>query len=136
MVNNSKEKQLSALDTQEAGNHYKGQKVQPIELAYYLGGTPAFCKLAKYISRDKDDKAEDLRKAYHCIQLEEQLQYFAKKNYKYEDWEFVLYWLERFSSNSNIQKALKALTRYDYEDALYWTKNEATDKRVDLDAAE
>ena len=60
---------ISAIDTQEAGNHYKNQKVQPMELSYYLGATPAFCKLSKYIGRVKENQAEDLRKAYHCIEL-------------------------------------------------------------------
>ena len=124
--------QKSALETQEAGTHYKNLKVQPIELAYYLGGTPAFCKLSKYISRDKDDKAEDLRKAYHCILLEEQLSYYAKTNYKYAPWGKILYWVERFSDNLNIQQALKSLTEFDYEHALYWTEQEAADKGVDL----
>ena len=62
------EDKISAIDTQEAGNHYKNQKVQPMELSYYLGATPAFCKLSKYIGRVKENQAEDLRKAYHCIE--------------------------------------------------------------------
>lgn len=71
---------MSALDTQIEGNHYKNVKIQPIELAYKLGASPAFCKLAKYLSRDKGDKKINLKKARHCIQLEKDL-----KEYKYYD---------------------------------------------------
>lgn len=63
----------NALTTQEDGNHYKVMKMQPIELAYRLNGTPCFCKLAKYLTRDKGDKLTNLRKAKHCIQLEQEL---------------------------------------------------------------
>jgi DNA-binding phage protein len=45
----------------------KNVKIQPIELAYKLGASPAFCKLAKYISRQKNDKKINLQKAIHCI---------------------------------------------------------------------
>ena len=51
---------MSALDTQIDGGHYKDVKIQPIELAYKLGASPAFCKLAKYLSRDKGDKKINL----------------------------------------------------------------------------
>lgn len=63
----------SALDVQISGNHYKTQKIQPIELVYKLGATPCFCKLAKYLTRDKGDKKINLQKARHCIQLEKDL---------------------------------------------------------------
>jgi hypothetical protein len=64
---------MSALDSQVSGNHYKVMKMQPIELAYRLHGSPCFCKLAKYLTRDKGDKLTNLKKAKHCIQLEAEL---------------------------------------------------------------
>ena len=66
---------MSALDTQIQGTHYKNVKIQPIEIAYMLGASPAWCKLAKYLSRDKGDKKINLQKAVHCIQLDMELQY-------------------------------------------------------------
>lgn len=74
----------SALDIQIDGQHYKNQKIQPIELAYKLGGTPAFCKLAKYLTREKNDKKVNLQKAFHCICLEEDLKNWAEYHYEYE----------------------------------------------------
>lgn len=63
----------NALDTQVDGNHYKNQKMQPLELAYRVNGSPCFTKLAKYASRRKLDRLGDLKKAFHCIQLEKEL---------------------------------------------------------------
>ena len=124
---------ISAIDTQEAGNHYKNQKVQPMELSYYLGATPAFCKLSKYIGRVKEDQAEDLRKAYHCIEFEEEMQYYAKRNYKYQETEFVEYWINRHTTNANIRNALWCLSKFNYEYAKGWVKKEAESRGISLD---
>lgn len=62
-----------ALNIQIDGTHYKELKMQPLELAYLVGGTPCFTKLAKYSTRDKGDRMINLDKAIHCIQIEEQL---------------------------------------------------------------
>ena len=123
---------ISAIDTQEGGSHYKDQKVQPMELAYYIGGTPAFCKLSKYM-RVKEDQAEDLRKAYHCIAFEEEMQYFAKLNYKYQDIDFIDYWIKRHTTNQNIRNALWCLSQFDYENAKYWVKCEAEARGINLE---
>ena len=123
---------ISAIDTQEAGNHYKNQKVQPMELSYYLGATPAFCKLSKYIGRIKEDQAEDLRKAYHCIEFEEEMQYYAKRNYKYQELEFVEYWINRHTTNQNIRNALWHLSQFNYCEAKMWVKTEAKARGIDL----
>ena len=61
---------MSALDTQVGGSHYTDQKLQPIQLTYLLGQTPAFCKVAKYCSRIKDDMEGQVDKAIHCNQLQ------------------------------------------------------------------
>ena len=123
---------ISAIDTQEGGSHYKDQKVQPMELAYYIGGTPAFCKLSKYM-RVKEDQAEDLRKAYHCIEFEEEMQYFAKLNYKYQDIDFIDYWINRHTTNPNIRNALSTLSRFNYKEAKYWVKCEAEARGINLE---
>lgn len=68
---------MSGLGTQVSGTHYTAMKMQPIELAYKLYGTPCFCKLAKYLTRDKGDKLVNLNKAKHCVQLEVDLKEYA-----------------------------------------------------------
>ncbi len=66
-------KEISALDRQQDGDHYKTLKMQPLELAYRVNGSPCFTKLAKYASRRKVDRLGDLNKAIHCIELEKEL---------------------------------------------------------------
>lgn len=66
-------KKVSALNFQQDGDHYKTLKMQPLELAYRVNGSPCFTKLAKYASRKKVDRLGDLKKAIHCIQLEQEL---------------------------------------------------------------
>ena len=68
---------MKGLGTQVSGTHYTSMKLQPIELAYKLYGTPCLCKLAKYLTRDKGDKLTNLKKALHCIKLEQDLIEYA-----------------------------------------------------------
>lgn len=63
---------MAAIEQQVGGNHYKEMDYQPFEFAMDVGGTPAICKVAKYLTRVKGDRLENLRKAYHCIQLEQE----------------------------------------------------------------
>ena len=65
-------KHSKAKDTQVGGDHYKGLEYQPFHLALDCSGSPAFIKAAKYLTREKNDRKENLRKAYHCIQLEQE----------------------------------------------------------------
>lgn len=115
----------SALEIQIDGQHYKNQKIQPIELAYKLGGTPAFCKLAKYLTREKNDKKVNLQKAYHCICLEEDLARYVKYYIAdhidfYDDDKFtckVDILIDDFSDNVFIKNALAAMYSRDYKRA-------------------
>jgi hypothetical protein len=68
---------MNGLGFQCDGTHYTAMKMQPIELVYKLYGTPCFCKLAKYLTRDKGDKLVNLNKAKHCVQLEMDLKTYA-----------------------------------------------------------
>ena len=63
----------NAFDNQVDGDHYTKMAMQPIELAYLVGGTPCFCKLAKYATRIKGERQINLDKAIHCIELERTL---------------------------------------------------------------
>ena len=109
---------MSALANQIDGNHYKNQPIQPIELAYYLKETPCFCKLAKYLTRDKGDKKINLQKAVHCIKLEQELSGFAEGYDNIFDIKIVKYWLNKFSSNQNITEALFLMNQSCYHDAI------------------
>lgn len=61
------------LNTQVGGDHYTKMKIQPTQLGYILNATPCFVKLAKYLTREKDDKMGNLEKALHVIMLEKEL---------------------------------------------------------------
>ena len=63
-----------ALDIQVGGDHYKHQKLQPLEMVYlrygYEGVKAALhCKIDKYLTRQKGEPRENLSKAQHCIDL-------------------------------------------------------------------
>ena len=108
----------SALDIQIDGQHYKNQKIQPIELAYKLGGTPAFCKLAKYLTREKNNKKVNLEKAYHCICLEEDLVDCIQLYYDSDDigfLEYKDYMIAEFSDNVFIRNSLAAMYDRNYK---------------------
>ena len=59
-------------DHQEGGSHYKGMAIQPMQFSMANGLDACTHTAIKYLVRKKGDKAkraEDLRKAIHCIQL-------------------------------------------------------------------
>lgn len=62
-----------AAKTQVGGTHYTELSIQPIEVAYLINASPCFTKLAKYISRSKGNRLEDIDKALHVIELERNL---------------------------------------------------------------
>lgn len=71
-----KKEESSHLATQIGGKHYKGCKIQPIEyiVANGLGYTEG--NVIKYVTRHKEkNKAEDIKKAIHYLQLLLELEY-------------------------------------------------------------
>lgn len=59
-------------DHQVGGDHYKGMAIQPMQFSLANRLDAATHSAIKYLTRKKGDKAkraEDLRKAIHCIQL-------------------------------------------------------------------
>lgn len=63
-----------ALKRQVGGDHYKRMGIQPLELTYknfgYLGLLAAvYCKVNKYMLREKDDHVENIEKAIHCLEI-------------------------------------------------------------------
>lgn len=134
---------MSALDTQIQGTHYKNVKIQPIELAYMLGASPALCKLMKYLSRDKNDKKINLQKAVHCIQLEQEL--FKKYKSYEESAEYALTqsytpdWINsvnefsnQFTKSEAFSRAIISMYRTDYNSAIAYVKEYASELGIDL----
>jgi len=67
---------VSALATQEGGDHYKTMAIQPIEYSFANKLDPCQHTIIKYISRFRNKNGrEDLEKAKHCIDLLIQLEY-------------------------------------------------------------
>ena len=60
---------ISPLSIQIGGNHYKDMQMQPVELIAKLKLNYFQGNIVKYISRDKDNKIEDLEKAKHYCEL-------------------------------------------------------------------
>lgn len=59
-----------ASEIQIGGNHYRKLKHSPLD--FILENNLSYClgQVVKYISRDKENKIEDLLKAKHYIDLE------------------------------------------------------------------
>lgn len=56
--------------TQVGGTHYLNTPFDANDLAYLLGASPGFRDIAKYISREKDNKMQDLEKALAYIEID------------------------------------------------------------------
>ena len=133
---------MSALDVQIDGQHYKNVKIQPIELAYTLGASPAFCKLAKYLSREKGDKKINLQKARHCIQLELDLlnlnMYDRSSEGAYEynfnsAQKLLTDFSEQFTTSSNFYNALDMMYQGYRETAIGYVEDYAKELGINLD---
>lgn len=120
---------MEASKMQVDGTHYTDMPMQPIELTYLIGGTPCFCKLAKYGSRIKhSDRTIDLNKAIHCIRLEQE---FVSKNEKiflknYQqpssnsyDTELAMTLISIFTNDQDLRDALILMYIGEYEMAIF-----------------
>ena len=60
----------TALDTQVGGDHYKGLAIQPAVYCELNGLSGLESSVVKYTTRNQfKNKAEDIKKAIHCLQL-------------------------------------------------------------------
>jgi hypothetical protein len=66
---------MKATQKQIGGSHYKDKGIQPLEYAYSNGLTPNLTNVVKYVTREKEDRVKDLRKAIHYIELELEMVY-------------------------------------------------------------
>jgi hypothetical protein len=70
--------QVSALDVQVAGNHYKGKRIQPVE--YIVANELTFLegcivkRITRWRDKPSDKKFEDLEKIKHEVDLLIQLE--------------------------------------------------------------
>jgi len=94
----------NAIDRQVGGSHYTDQKMQPIELAYKLNATPAFCKVAKYCSRVKDDMNQQIDKAVHCVELDKALK--DPRSYPKIELSLTLDLIKEFTESYSLRYAL------------------------------
>lgn len=71
-----KEKEVSALDKQVSGNHYKDCGIQPIEYIHANGLDYFQGNVVKYVTRHKSKNGKaDIEKAIHYLELILELQY-------------------------------------------------------------
>ena len=75
--------EVSALQSQIGGSHYKNQGVQPLEATYanfgYSGLRAAvYTKVNKYLTREKGTHRQDITKAIHVLQM--QLEFLDKES--------------------------------------------------------
>lgn len=116
----------NAFDNQIDGHHYTDMVMQPIELAYLVGGTPCFCKLAKYSTRVKGDRMINLDKAIHCIALEatmmEKHSFMVQENYpattNRAKTDQAMLLIDFFTKDPLIRVALKCMYCSQYQDAI------------------
>jgi hypothetical protein len=72
--------QVTALDRQEGGSHYKDCAIQPVE--FIMANKLSFlegCVIKRVCRHRNKNGAEDLRKAIHELELMLQLEYKEKK---------------------------------------------------------
>lgn len=120
-----------ATKEQVDGNHYSKLNIQPLELAYSINASPCFNKLAKYITRDKDDKVTQFDKAIHCIRLEKELK-SDKNTYGLmsDGYELVgapylaeiKSFCNQFKYSEVMYQALRSMHEQAYEEATIYTK--------------
>jgi hypothetical protein len=111
---------MSELNVQVDGDHYNKMKMQTIKLVYKLNASPCFCKLAKYLTREKGDKLINLNKARHCIELERDLVSKGEGNYDFIERGDPSKVICEFTENEHIQNALILMYDRYYEDAIFY----------------
>lgn len=74
---------MSAMTQQVDGEHYLEMLIQPLELSYLIAeGDASFCKLVKYITRNKGERKVNLEKAIHVVKLYSEISTKYLKNIK------------------------------------------------------
>lgn len=113
------EAKTSGLGAQVGGDHYTGMKLQPLELTYRLGQTPAFCKVSKYCTRVKDNTLQQLQKAKHCITIEMELTKHLK-HYQRVGIKEANNFICEFTEDKSLRNVLLSMHTECYENALWY----------------
>ncbi len=77
---------MKAENIQVAGNHYKTMAYQTARFGFDVGLESLGTQIAKYLTRDKGSRIENLEKAYHCICLDQQFD----EEWKLEEGDYCL----------------------------------------------
>lgn len=71
---------MSALNTQEGGDHYSKLKIQPVEYIHANGIPFIEGNVIKYVTRHRDKGgAKDIRKAIHFLKILLEKEYTEEK---------------------------------------------------------
>lgn len=81
---------MNAEDIQVAGNHYKNMTYQTARFGFDAGLGSLGTQIAKYLTRDKGSRLENLEKAYHCIALDQQYDEEFKVDFTQSDGKYSL----------------------------------------------
>lgn len=74
---------MNAENIQVGGQHYKTMAYQTARFGYDTELVSLGTQIAKYLTRDKGSRIENLEKAYHCICLDQQFEKdSAKKGFE------------------------------------------------------
>ena len=115
------EEKEGALAEQIGGNHYKGLKIEPVELWAALDLNAFQGSIVKYVMRYKDKNGkQDLLKAKHYIEYIKQL---TPKTFTPDTKEAAEY-LEKFIKENELSEAIEGVivdvVYEDYDNALIW----------------
>ena len=115
------EEKEGALAEQIGGTHYKGLKIEPVELWAALDLNAFQGSIIKYVMRYKDKNGkQDLLKAKHYI---EYIKQFTPKTFTPDTKEAAEY-LERFIKENELSEAIEGVivdvVYEDYDNALIW----------------
>ena len=102
---------MKAEDIQVAGNHYKNMAYQTARFGFDVGLESLGTQIAKYLTRDKGSRIENLEKAYHCIALDQQ---FDEELYD----EGFVYSLDIYRPESDDEKIEKYFSQFSDGDKL------------------
>lgn len=63
---------MNAINRQVGGDHYKRYFYQPFQLSMDINASPGFTLMVRYLTRDKEDRLQDVEKCKHIVELEQE----------------------------------------------------------------
>ncbi len=117
---------MKAENIQVAGNHYKNMAYQTARFGYDVELVSLGTQIAKYLTRDKGSRIENLEKAYHCICLDQQ---FEKEDtikdseplldiyYKNSDEYFLDKYFSQFPDGDKLKAIMRQYMKANYPQA-------------------